>query len=221
MNDTLQEFMGEEASQEIESPEETSGLGGPSITPSEVLEYLFCPRFTYFEKVLEIPEHEEKRFKVQLGREVHHQKQQRNRAYLRKKLGVVKREFNIYLSAPRYFLRGQVDEVLTLADGSLAPLDYKFAEWKNRIYRGYRTQLVLYGLLIRENYPEPVIVNRGFLVYTRSQNLVKEVAFTEADFQKAIVMLKEILHIIRTGKLPGRTRYKRRCLDCCYKNICV
>ncbi len=190
-----------------------------TVTPSEVLEYLFCPRYTYFENVLGIPEHQEKRFKVVQGRQVHREKQMRNRAYLRQKLGVVKREFEVYLSAPRHHLRGQVDEILTLADGSMAPLDYKFAEWKDRLYAGYRMQLVLYGLLIRENYGKPV--HRGFLVYTRSQNFVLPVELKETDFKKAIDILEMIMDISRTGYLPRRTPHKRRCIDCCYKNICV
>ncbi len=190
-----------------------------TVTPSEVLEYLFCPRFTYFENVLGIAEHQEKRFKVAQGRQVHREKQVRNRAYLRQKLGVVQREFEVYLAAPRCHLRGQVDEVLTLADGSMAPLDYKFAEWKDRLYAGYRMQLALYGLLIRENYGRPV--RRGFLVYTRSQNYLLPVELTEKDFEKAIDILQDIIYIVRTGFLPKRTPFKPRCVDCCYKNICV
>lgn len=199
----------------------TSSIASPEITvtPSEVLEYLYCPRFTYFENVLGIPEHQEKRFKVMQGRHVHRQKQVRNRAYLRQKLGVVQRAFEVYLAAPRFHLRGQVDEVLTLADGGMAPLDYKFAEWKNRLYTGYRMQLVLYGLLIRENYGKPV--HRGFLVYTRSQNFVLPVDLVEKDFEKAIDILHAIIDISRTGLLPKRTPHKARCIDCCYKNICV
>lgn len=190
-----------------------------TVTPSEVLEYLFCPRFIYFMNVLGISQQEAKRFKVMQGRQVHRQKQMRNRAYLRKKLGVVAREFEVYLAAPQHHLRGQIDEVLTLDDGSMAPLDYKFAEWKNRLYAGYRMQLVLYGLLIRENYGKPV--RRGFLVYTRSQNFVLPVELTAQDFEKAVDILRAILDISRTGYLPRRTPHKRRCIDCCYRNICV
>lgn len=190
-----------------------------SVTPSEVLEYLFCPRYIYFENALGIPERQERRFKVLQGRKVHRQKQVRNRAYLRKKLGVVRREFDVYLAAPQYHLRGQLDEVLSLEDGSMAPLDYKFAEWKNRLFTGYRMQLVLYALLIRENYGLPV--HRGYLVYTRSQNHLVPVEFANEDFKKAIDILSAIIDISRTGFLPKRTRHKRRCTDCCYKNICV
>jgi len=47
---------------------------GFSMTASDILEHLFCPRFTYFQSYLQIPQHEEKRFKVQKGRTVHENK---------------------------------------------------------------------------------------------------------------------------------------------------
>ena len=42
-----------------------------SITPSIVIEYLYCPRFIYFMKILNISQNEDRRFKVTKGREVH------------------------------------------------------------------------------------------------------------------------------------------------------
>jgi CRISPR-associated exonuclease Cas4 len=66
--------------------------GDTIITISDVLEYLFCPRFIYFIHCLAIPQHEESRFKVIKGREVHDEKRITNTEYLRKKPCVVKRE---------------------------------------------------------------------------------------------------------------------------------
>ena len=190
-----------------------------SITPSEVLEYLFCPRFIYFMNCLDIPQHEEGRYKVQRGREVHQDRGRVNQEYLRKKVGCVGKELSVYLSSPRYHIRGVVDEVLKLGDGSYAPLDYKFAQYKDRLFKTYRTQLVLYALLIRENYNSEV--KRGFIVYTRSRNYLKEVIFREADFHRAVEIVEEILTIIQKGIFPGRTRNRIKCVDCCYRNICV
>ena len=34
------------------------------ITPSEVIEHIYCPRFTYYMNVLNIPQFEDRRFKV-------------------------------------------------------------------------------------------------------------------------------------------------------------
>ncbi|MEZ6115702.1 MAG: hypothetical protein R3C28_03910 [Pirellulaceae bacterium] len=56
----------------------------PSITVTHVLEHLFCPRFTYFEYVLAMPERQEKRWKVQKGREVHLERTKVNKSYLRR-----------------------------------------------------------------------------------------------------------------------------------------
>ncbi|MBS1272030.1 MAG: hypothetical protein MAGBODY4_01167 [Candidatus Marinimicrobia bacterium] len=44
------------------------------ITPSDMLEYLYCPRFIYFENVLDIPENQGNRWKVQKGRSIHKKK---------------------------------------------------------------------------------------------------------------------------------------------------
>ncbi|RLB87388.1 MAG: CRISPR-associated protein Cas4, partial [Deltaproteobacteria bacterium] len=90
-----------------------TGEPASSITASDILEYLFCPRFTYFENYLDIPQHEEKRFKVQKGRIIHEDKQRINPRYLRKKLGCIERKHSVYLSSARG-IRGIVDEILFL-----------------------------------------------------------------------------------------------------------
>ena len=56
------------------------------ITVSDVMEYLFCPRFIYFMYCLGIPQHEEKRYKVLKGRALHEAREKVNRSYIRKKL---------------------------------------------------------------------------------------------------------------------------------------
>jgi CRISPR-associated exonuclease Cas4 len=77
----------------------------PMITPSEVLEHAFCPRFTWFMNVQHIQQHEDKRFKVLKGRDVHRRRATENRDYLRRKIGAVKREIDVYLASPRLRLR--------------------------------------------------------------------------------------------------------------------
>ena len=110
-----------------------------SITPSHIIEYLFCPRFTYFEYVLAIPQFEEKDYKAMKGREVHDQKLEQNKEYLRKRIGVEKKATDQYLT--NELIRGKVDEVLWLSDKSMAPLDYKFAHFKDVVFDTYKTQV--------------------------------------------------------------------------------
>jgi CRISPR-associated exonuclease Cas4 len=136
-----------------------------NLTPSHIIEYLYCPRFTYYEYVLAIPQYEEKNYKVQRGRELHDRKLEENKDYLRRRIGAVEKHLDQYLT--NNLLRGRVDEVLMLSDGTMTPLDYKFAEWKDKVYETYQTQLFCYAWLIEENFDKPV--TKGYLVYTRSK----------------------------------------------------
>lgn len=189
------------------------------IWPSDVLEYLFCPRFIYYERVMLIPQHEELRAKVIEGRDIHKKKQIQNPEYLRKKIGVIDKKENVWMSSTKYRFKGIVDEVLFLSDGTASPLDYKFAQWNERIYRTHRIQSCLYAILIKENFN--IDVKRGFIVYIRSKNHLETIEFLPQHFDYAIEVVNDIFEVIKKGKFPKRTRDRIKCIDCCYKNICI
>jgi CRISPR-associated exonuclease Cas4 len=188
------------------------------IQASDLIEHLYCPRFTYYELCLNVPEHQHLRPKVQTGRTVHRIKQIRNRAYLRKKIGCISREFGVYLSSPEHHMRGIVDEVLTLEDGSKAVLDYKFATCPRKIYRTHKLQLVFYSRLVSLHYQ--CEVKRGFLLYVRSNNKMVEVSIRANDYERLGGFIAKIVETIACGYFPPPTPYRGRCADCCYKNIC-
>jgi len=191
----------------------------PMLTPSEVIEHVFCPRFTWFMNVQHIAQQEDKRFKVLKGREVHARRETENKKYLRRKIGVVKKASEVYLASPKVRVRGVVDEVLWLSDGSMAPLDYKFTEQRPQAFKTHRIQVLLYAMLIRETYP--AAVHRGFVAYIRGGHKLLEVEVTEKAVAEVTALLDEMFDIIRTGRLPKRTSHRVRCRDCCYRNICV
>lgn len=188
-----------------------------SLTPSHIIQFLYCPRFTYFEYVLTIPQYETKHYKVMRGRQLHDERLEQNKGYLRRRLGVVSRHDDQYLT--NELLRGRIDEVLELQDGTMAPLDYKFAQYKDQVFNTYKTQLFCYAWLIEENFGRPV--NRGYLVYTRSQNKVVEIPVTEEDKAAVRSAAGSIQRIIDRNIYPKATKYKKRCLTCTYRNICV
>ncbi|WP_240664376.1 CRISPR-associated protein Cas4 [Methanosarcina sp. MSH10X1] len=192
---------------------------GTIIRISDVLEYLFCSRFIYYMYCLDIPQHEEKRFKVLKGREVHETRKLTNKDYLRRSLDCIRKESNVFIASKERHIKGIVDEVLFLEDGTAAPLEYKFAEYKEKVFKTYKFQLVLQALLIRENYN--IEVNRAYICFTRSNSLVKEIEITTTDLKKADKIIQEILDIIQKGLYPKTSRSSRKCVDCCYRNICV
>jgi CRISPR-associated exonuclease Cas4 len=199
--------------------EQTTELSAIPLTVTHVLEHLYCPRFTYFEYVLGVAERQEHRPLVLKGRQVHQERTRINPHYLRKKLGVVGRQFDVPMASAALGLRGTVDEVLTLADGTMAPFDYKFAEDPGEVYHNQKVQSALYALLIAETFQKPV--RRGFLCYTRSNFRVVELEHTEADFAHARDVVAEVVTVIQKGLFPPATPWKARCTDCCYRNICI
>ncbi len=187
------------------------------IMPVDIVNYLYCPRYIYYQYVLNIKQFEEKYFLVEKGREIHDLKAVRNKEYLRKRIGAVKKYIAPYLSSGE--LRGRPDEVLELSDGTMAPLDYKFSQWEGIVYEPIKQQLFAYALLIEENFGKKV--NKGFVVYVRSKNYLHQIEITEED--KALVRrsIEEILRIINDEIYPEGTRIKKKCLNCTYRNICV
>lgn len=188
-----------------------------SITPSDIIQYLYCPRYIYFERVLHISRQEETYSKVLRGRELHNDRLEQNKEYLRKRIGAVEKYQAQYLT--NELLRGEVDEVLLLEDGTMSPLDYKFAEYDDIVYDTYKTQLFCYAWLIEENFKREV--RRGFLVYTRSKNKLVEVPISPEDKQRVKAAAESIRRITEENIFPAATKVKKRCVECTYRNICV
>jgi len=188
------------------------------VTPSEVIEYLFCPRFVYYMNVLKIEQHEHKRALVNKGREIHQLKMVQNKNYLRKKAGAIDKKIDVYLTSKTLKLVGRIDEVLFLEKNEAAPLDFKFAFWENRIYKTHKIQQTLYALLIEENFDKKV--NKAFLVYIRSKNHLEEINITENMKKTALEIVNEIFDILNINYFPKGTKDKNKCLDCTYRNMC-
>ena len=188
------------------------------ITPSELIEFNYCKIFTYYMKCLNVPQFEENRFKVQKGKEIHSKKENENKQYLRKKLGVIDKKINVDLYSEKYKIKGIVDEVLILSDNTMAPLDYKFAKFDDVLYKTYKNQMLMYSIMIEEMYN--CKVNKCFLVYTRSSNLIKEFNVEEKELKKLKKDIRDYFKVME-GYFPKATSSKARCIDCCYRNICI
>ena len=63
-------------------------------------------------------------------------------------------------------------------------------------------------------------VKKAFLVYTRSRNLVKEIDVDLKDIKKLEKDIREYFKVVG-GYFPKGTSSKARCIDCCYKNVCI
>jgi CRISPR-associated exonuclease Cas4 len=189
------------------------------ITPTELLEYNFCPRFIYFMNVLKIPQYEDRRYKVQKGRSEHEKRQKNNPDYLWKKLGAVERQSNVYLISDKYHIRGIADEVITMPDGTLAPVDYKYAKYPDFVYKSHKIQTLCYCLMIEDIFEKQV--KNGYIFYIREGSRQVKIPFTSASKDEITENIKTVLKIIQQEGMPPPTPVKSRCMDCTYKNICT
>ncbi len=187
------------------------------VSPSLLMEYWYCPRFIYFMEVLKIRQYEEKRLKVLIGREVH-EKKALQPEYLRKKLGVVKQEKDVYLSAPGLGICGILDEILFFADGGISLLDYKFAFNKHK-FKTQFLQNVLYAMLIESHYHIPVAA--CYIVYTREKNEPVRYPITAKAKETVMESIKVVNRIVREGYYPPATPDRKKCGDCTYRRVCV
>jgi len=188
------------------------------ITPSDVLEFLFCPRFIYFMKVMHVPQHEERRFLVQKGRKVHEEKLAANKSYVRKKLNVEKKLENVRLFCNVYRISGIVDEILFLADGSASPIDYKYAFHK-RDFKTYFYQGLMYCLMIAETFK--LSSTMAYVSFSRDKWQVEEMKYDDSSIANLDKILKTIIEIASQGIMPKKKGSKRKCADCTYRKLCV
>jgi len=189
------------------------------ITPTELLEYYFCPRFIYYMNVLKIPQYEDRRFKVQKGRNIHEKRMKENPDYLWKKLQVQKRLGATQLSSERLGLNGIPDDIVILEDNSYAPVDFKWAVYPDYVYPGHRIQIAAYAMLVEEIFQQPVY--NGYIFYIRDGSKAVEVPITLTLKGKVLQAIKDILEIMNNEIIPDLHRRRTRCLDCTYRNICV
>ena len=73
-------------------------------------------------------------------------------------------------------------------------------------------------MMIEENYN--VESRKGYIVFTRSNNTLKEIEYNEEDFSKVKFFVNDILEIINKGIYPLDVENKNKCKDCCYKKFC-
>lgn len=188
------------------------------ITPSELIELSYCPRFIYFMHCLDISQKEENRYLVQLGLETHRKRASSNKNHLSKKLNVVDKKIDVDVQSNEYMLKGKIDELLFINDGKEACiLDYKNSVYKDTVYDTLKSQMAAYTIMAKETYN--IEVDTAYIVFLQNRKTV-EVNITNKDvsnIKELITMYTKILY----GYYPKPTNVKSICIDCCYKNICI
>ncbi len=183
---------------------------------TDLKQYHFCPRITYYEKCL--PDFRPETYSMLAGEEAHEREHTRAlrrtlRAY---HLVEGERHFDIHLRSLEMGLAGKIDEVV-LAPGEpprAYPVDYKLTE---RVQDQHRCQLAAYALLLEEQWR--VVVEKGF-VYLIPRRRAVEVLIDAALRESVYNTLLDIRFIAETETLPAPPASRRPCRTCEFRRVC-
>ena len=198
-----------------------------AVSIFEVIDYVYCPRTIYYEKILKIfgnkmndfKKEEEKRLEAKGGI---------NRKWIWDRLKLRRqdindlshwqnKEFNKELYSEKYHFYGKLDEILYLEDGTTVPLYYYNSKYTAREEKRYKYIMAMFSMLIEENYQ--IESQIGYILFLKGFSL-KKIKYTTKDFEKINQQITEILELIETERYPLEAEGGTKCRDCYYKKIC-
>ncbi|MFQ6102490.1 MAG: CRISPR-associated protein Cas4 [Anaerolineae bacterium] len=186
---------------------------------TDLKQYAYCPRIVFYRYCL--PLIRPMTYKMEAGIAAHDRagglEQRRTlRAY---GLDRGERHFDVELASEELGLRGRVDLVIEVArdggDSELIPVDYKHS--RGKAGRHFERQLAAYGEMLEATWGHPV--RRGFLYFIPLRR-VREVAITERLRREMRELVAEMRAMVEGERMPGPTRYRRRCVACEFRRFC-
>lgn len=186
------------------------------LTATDLMNHSYCPRIIYYVYVLKKPQFTtSKEYK---GREKEGVFQKRAKiTKVVKDQPKLPKMFKVHLESEKLGIRTIADSILIDESKNEAyPIQAKYSFTPQKLYRGQRFQVIMESMLIEEclGYNSPF----GFIKFLRSNDLIK--VNTENNREEVMESFQSITNIMSTEVFPKPTKYRKRCIDCCFKNFC-
>ncbi|MBI3412902.1 MAG: CRISPR-associated protein Cas4 [Candidatus Aenigmarchaeota archaeon] len=185
------------------------------ITATDLMKYVYCPRIIYYIYVLKRPQQVTKKEEKGINKETIF-KREGKRTKIVKKYPPLPKIFNVRLSSEELGIRTIADSIMIDASKNEAyPIQTKYSFKPDKIFKTQKIQIMMEGLLIEKSlgYNVPF----GFIKFLKSGELVKVPIHDKSD---VIGTAEKVKEIIGTERFPKPTKYKNRCVDCCYRKMC-
>lgn len=184
------------------------------LTVTDVIEYVFCPKFPYFSSVLGLKQYEEKRGTVRAGKKLHQKHEKTNKEYTPQSF------FGKKLVGTKYYSQtlnivGKIDEAIE-SRNEIILIERKYTDYA-KLQDTLKVQLGLLSLLVEENTGKQV--RQAQVIFSKQNRVVKNYQIDESMKQYACDMLTETKKIISDGIMPF-SEFDNRCLNCCFRKIC-
>ena len=181
---------------------------------TDLKQWAYCPRVFYYQHCL--PKVRPTTYKMKAGvaagrSEVGREERRSLRAY---GLTQGQREFDVPVCSERLGLRGEVDMVITVADGEVIPVDYKLSRIAGP---HFQLQLGVYGLMLEEM--RGIVVDRGFL-YSIPLRRAETVKLDQRLRNNALKATEAMQAIIARETMPSPAKNRRKCVACEFRRFC-
>ncbi len=183
------------------------------LTTRDVQEYVYCPRFIYFIRVMQL--RPQPTYKMKRGNAKH---EQLIRRHMHEKDETIEKYYNIYLRDDELGLIGLLDYLETDGD-ELIPVEYKTGNPQSGTETDYhRAQLVAQALLVERRFHR--YVRRVKVIY---EKLPAPIIYDLSGAEKIRIlrMLDEIRTIIQKEIMPPPTPHEAKCQDCEFWRVCL
>lgn len=185
-----------------------------SLTVTDVVEYAFCPKFTYFINVLGLDQYEQKRGTVTAGRKLHQLHERNNQNYIpysNKGRKLIASQFY----SKKLDLSGKVDEAIETND-EIILIERKYSD-DYSISNTLLVQLGLLSVLIEENLGKPV--KKAVVIFNKTERKQISVIIDDAVKNHSLETLEKTKKVVQSGIMPDAD-FDNRCLNCCFRKIC-
>ncbi|MDH5462738.1 MAG: CRISPR-associated protein Cas4 [Nitrosopumilus sp.] len=184
------------------------------LTVTDVVEYAFCPKFTYFINVLGLDQYEQKRGTVIAGRKLHQLHERNNPTYVphaNKGKKLVARKFY----SEKLDLSGKIDEAVE-TNSEIILIERKYSDICD-MSDTLLVQLGLLSILIEENLGKPV--RNAIVIFSKTTRKQITAVIDDAVKNQSLEILEKTRKVIQMGIMPDAD-FDNRCLNCCFRKIC-
>lgn len=188
------------------------------LTCKDIMNYAYCKRIPYFEHIIKIPQRTTK--KEIAGRKKHVEFERKTRRNMRygQTFRKYRAEHNVFLSDDEHGFKTIIDCILITFDNKEAiVLQVKNSTAPRIIYKSQRMQLYAEGYLVKRKLG--FSVTKAWIKYLKDGSL-REFSISERTDSEFLEELKEIKKMIMNEIIPEPTEYKKKCKDCCFREIC-
>jgi len=177
------------------------------ITPTDIKQFVFCPRVTYFTRVMKLKP--VLGSQQEAGKKSHERlsalENRRRRALKTDLPFVVKtKEFEKALVSERLGVSGKLDMLIVTTQNEFIPVEFKMMfSNRGKVLLDHKYQLILLGLLIEDTYNK--VIRRGVVHYMNNSDTIL-VQFSHSLKRRTEKLVSNIQNMISHGSMPEPKR---------------